>query len=246
MGLFFFYELEIIYSLTLFWLSRYHMALLYEPFMTIKPLYLTSILCLSFTLSACNHDDKNGNNTNTVQNGQITQVEVVKPVVASGANSNIINSNPSSKNVIKPLPDGVNVLITGNTTVIRFKSGDEQHSGVSVTSSTGNIINNNTSDGTQVNNVQIVSGSNNSVVNNNSGNGMQMNITQHSKGSHNQNQVIIEGNDDNSTKSNQGADADVNDKHIHTTGSIDSIEQNNGLTTITITGDAHPVITQAH
>jgi hypothetical protein len=227
--------------------------------MTIKSLYLASILCLSFTLSACNHDDndKNGSNTNanTVQNGQVSQVEVVKPVVASDTNSNTINSNSnaSSQTTTKPLPPlplppGVNILITGNTTVVRFKSGNDKNSGVSVTSSTGNIINNNTTDGTQVNNVQIVSGNNNSVVNTNSGNGVQMNIIQHTKGNHNQNQVVIEGDDNNANGAvnGNGGDADVNDKHIHTTGSIDSIVQENGVTTITITGDAHPVITQIH
>jgi hypothetical protein len=224
--------------------------------MTIKSLYLASLLCFSFTLSACNHDDndKNGSNTNanTVQNGQVSQVEVVKPVVASDTNSNTINSNAnaSSQTTTKPLPlpPGVNILITGNTTVIRFKSGNDKNSGVSVTSSTGNIINNNTTDGNQINNVQIVSGNNNSVVNTNSGNGVQMNIIQHTKGNHNQNQVVIEGDDNNANGAvnGNGGDADVNDKHIHTTGSIDSIVQENGVTTITITGDAHPVITQIH
>lgn len=214
-----------------------------------KTLLLLLGVCIALSLAGCNKSDDTANNT--AQTGAV--VEVVSPQVVNNTDGNnsvksINGSTVDNSTLATPeLPKGVRIEIKGNTTLVHFNS----HHGISYSGNSNNdnqtkqIINNNSSDDNQTNSVQIVSGNNNSVVNTNSGNGTQININQHMSGSHNQNQVVIEGDDNSITDSNNSnGDATVNDKHIHTTGSIDSIVQNNGETTITITGDKHPVITQ--
>lgn len=233
--------------------------------MRINHFYLTTIMAACLTLTACNQD-KSDKSASLNQSTPPAQVQTVTPTVASAVSDNASSNSNANTNsdtnthdvasapvvssaASSTLPPGVSITSKGSQTIVRFKSSDnhsnsKDYSDVSVTVNSGTIINNNTSDGTQVNHVQMVNGNHNSVVNTNSGSGTQMNIIQQSRGNNNQNQVIIEGDDDN--KGNAGGEADINDKHIHTTGSIDSVVQDNGVTTITITGDKHPVITQLH